>query len=79
MTADLATQVLDALCKIAPEIDPATVDRGAVLTDQLDIDSMDVQRFLAALATRFRVDIPESAVAQLTTIDQIVAYLDARR
>lgn len=79
MTDQLANEVLTALRKVAPEIDPATVDRRAPITEQLDLDSMDVQRFLAALGERYHVDIPEADVPRLDTIEAIVTYLEAHR
>lgn len=78
MTDDIATEVLAALRAIAPEIDPATVDRRAVLTEQYDLDSLDLQRFLAALGARYQLDIPDADVPSLGTIEQIVAYLAPR-
>jgi acyl carrier protein len=79
MTDDIANEVLATLRTIAPEVDPAAVDRRALLTEQLDLDSMDVQRFLAALGARYQVDIPEADLATLGTIDDIVAYLEQHR
>ena len=75
----LADEVLAILCKIAPDVDPTTVDRARPLPDQLDLDSMDYQMLLAALSTRYRVEIKEVDVPKLRSIDDLVAYLDARR
>lgn len=70
-----ADEVLAALRKIAPEMDPARIDRARPLADQLDIDSMDYLNFLIALSGRYGIDIPESEMAHLRSVDQIVAYL----
>jgi len=78
MTDDIATEVLATLHKIAPEIDPAAVARATPLTDQLDLDSMDYLRFLAALGARYQVDFPEADVATLRTVDDLVRYLEQR-
>ena len=75
----LADEVLAALCKIAPDVDPARVDRTRPLPDQLDLDSMDYQNLLAALSTRYTVDIKEVDVPKLRSIDDLVAYIAARR
>jgi acyl carrier protein len=72
---DLAADILAALHAVAPEVDPATVDRRTPLTDQLDLDSMDYVRFLSALSARHHVDIPDADVPRLRTIDEIAAYL----
>jgi acyl carrier protein len=78
MSPDIAAEVLAALRRIAPEIDPALVDRGVALTDQLDIDSMDFLELLTALGARFGIDIPEADAPRLRTVDDLVAYLTDR-
>jgi acyl carrier protein len=74
---DLATSVLTALHRIAPDVDPASVDHARPLVDQLDLDSMDYQNLLAALATEHHVAIPEEVVPTLRSVDDLVAYLAA--
>lgn len=78
MTRDLTADVFAALRTVAPEIDPATVDRRAVLVETLDIDSMDFLNFLEALAARVGIDIPEADYPKVRTVDEIVAYVAAR-
>jgi acyl carrier protein len=75
----LADEVLATLCKIAPDVDPATVDRAKPLPDQLDLDSMDYQNLLAALSTRYTVDIKAPDVPKLRSIEDLVAYIEAHR
>lgn len=75
--SDLADRVLATLHRIAPDVDPSTVDRHRPLVDQLDLDSMDYQNLLAALSTEHHVQIPETAIATLRTIDDIVAFVEA--
>lgn len=74
-----ADEVLAILCKIAPDVDPTGVDRAKPLPDQLDLDSMDYQNLLAALSTRYAVDIKEADVPKLRSIDDLVGYIEARR
>lgn len=73
----LADQILATLHRIAPDVDPATVDRAQPLVDQLDLDSMDYQNLLAALSTEHSIPIPESDVAGLRSIDDLVSYIGA--
>jgi acyl carrier protein len=75
---DLADRILATLHRIAPDVDPAAVDRARPLVEQLDLDSIDYQNFLAALATEHAVDIPERDVAGLRSIEDLVSYLAAR-
>jgi len=74
---DLADRVLGALHKIAPDVDPSTVDRARPLVDQLDLDSMDYQNLLAALSSEHAMAIPEADVGGLRTIEDLVHYIEA--
>jgi len=76
MTA-IADEILAALHRIAPDVDPASVDHARPLADQLDLDSMDYQNLLVALSTRYAMPIPEADVPALRSIDDLVHYVDA--
>jgi acyl carrier protein len=76
--APLRQIVLDALKRVAPEIDPATIDARLAFRDQLDLDSMDVLNFVLALHERLGVEIPEADYPRLATLDGAVAYLTAK-
>jgi acyl carrier protein len=75
----LADEVLAILCKIAPDVDPTKVDRASPLPDQLDLDSMDYQNLLAALGTRYEVDIKGADVPTLRSVNDLVAYVESHR
>ena len=75
---DIKKTVIDALTRIAPEIDPAAIESGASFRDQLDLDSMDFLNFVLALHDRLGVDIPEADYPHLSTLDGAVAYLAAK-
>lgn len=74
-----ADQILAMLHAIAPDVDPAAVDRHRPLADQLDLDSMDYQNLLAAISDRFAIAIPERDVARLRSIDDLVSYVTTPR
>lgn len=74
----IRARVHDALHRIAPEIDPAALDRGGDLRQQADIDSVDYLNFILALHESLGVDVPESDYPKLRTLDAIVGYLEAR-
>jgi len=76
---DLTDAVLTTLHRIAPDVDPATVDRSRPLVDQLDLDSIDYQNLLAALAREHQVAIPEAVVPTLRSVDDLVAFLADHR
>ena len=75
---ELRDAVLSSLGQVAPEADPATLDPGPPIADQLEIDSMDFLDFMVALSERTGVEVPERDYAQLASVDGCVAYLAAR-
>lgn len=79
MTRDeIRTAILSALADIAPETDPSTLAPRASLREELDIDSMDCLRLVAAIHKETGVDVPESDYPQIRTLDGCIEYL-ARR
>jgi acyl carrier protein len=72
---DLRALMLKALGDIAPEADLANVPPRADLREELDIDSMDFLRYVTALSKALNVPIPESAYADLFTLEGGVEYL----
>ncbi len=70
--------VIDALTRIAPEINPASIDANASFRDQLDLDSMDFLNFVLSLGDRLRVEIPEADYPRLSTLEGTVGYLAGR-
>ena len=77
--AALRSTVVTLLRKIAPELDPATLDGAEPLREQVDLDSMDFLNFLVSIEQRLGVSIPESDYEQLRTLDELVRYVGARR
>jgi acyl carrier protein len=75
---DVRRAVVEALTRIAPEIDPGSIQPDASFRDQLDLDSMDFLNFVLALHDRFGVDIPEADYRHLYTLEGAVAYLTSR-
>lgn len=75
---DLRAAVLDALRRIAPEMDPAVLDPDTALRAQLDIDSMDALNFFIRLHEKLGVEIPEADYPKLNTLNECVEYLAAK-
>lgn len=69
--------VADILGGIAPEADLSGVPGDADLREALDLDSMDVLNFVAALHERTGRPIPEADTLRLLTLDGVVAYFQA--
>lgn len=76
--AEIRGRIIEALSKIAPEIDPATIDDRQPLRDSLDLDSMDFLNLLITLARELHVEIPERDYSKLQSLSSLVEYLTAR-
>ncbi len=63
---------------MAPDIDRATLDNGALLREDLELDSMDILNIVIALNEATGINIPEQDYGELTTMAAIPRYLDAR-
>ena len=77
-TDDLRELVLDALTTIAPEADPATLDPGEDLREELDLDSMDELTMITELSERLGIDVPEADYPRLRSLQGAVEYLAGR-
>jgi acyl carrier protein len=75
---ELKDVVVQSLTRVAPEVDPASIQPGVNFRDQLDLDSMDFLNYVLALHDRLRIEIPETDYPRLTTLDGAVAYLASR-
>jgi len=73
----IADEILTMIHTIAPDVEPSSVDRVQPLTDQLDLDSMDYQNLLAAMATRYAIAIPEQDVPTLRSIADLEHYVQS--
>jgi acyl carrier protein len=71
-------QVLAALARVAPEIDPSRLRSDRPLREEVDLDSMDWLRFLGILHQATGVSIPETDYRDLDSVDAVVAYLRPR-
>jgi acyl carrier protein len=77
--AEIRAAVMGVLKSIAPEVEESELDPARPLRDQVDLDSMDWLNVIVALHERLKVDIPEADYAKLVTLQDLVAYLSARR
>jgi acyl carrier protein len=75
---EIRTVFFDVLGAIAPEADPAAIDAGKPLREQIDLDSMDWLNVIIRLHEVLGVDIPEKDYGELTTLNATVNYLVRR-
>lgn len=68
--------VLDAMRQIAPDIDPADVNRSGELREEFDIDSMDFLNLVTRLSKECSISIPESDYRSLGSLDALIEYLE---
>lgn len=76
--ATLQALLIDKLLEIAPEVSADEIELDEDLREQLEIDSMDVLNYAIALHQALGIDIPETDVPKLFTIQGGVAYLRER-
>lgn len=77
--ADIRAVVLATLKTIAPEVDEAQLRANRPLRSQVDLDSMDWLNFLVGLHQRLQVEIPEADYRRLVSLEDVVAYLAAKK
>ena len=75
---EIERTVVLALTAIAPEIDAASLKVDVPLRDQVDLDSMDILRFMIELHKACGVDVPEADYAKLASVTGAVDYLAPR-
>jgi acyl carrier protein len=74
---DAVAAVAKVMGQVAPEAELDLVDPAADLRAELDLDSMDFLNLVEGLKEETGVDIPESAYAQVRSLDGLAEYLMA--
>jgi acyl carrier protein len=67
-TASLAADQREALVRVAPDLDPATIGEDDHLQEDLELDSMDFLNLVSALHVRLGVAVPEADYPRLATV-----------
>jgi acyl carrier protein len=76
LTPQAALQVIiEAITRVAPDADVASVPPDAYLIEELETDSMDMLNIAARIYDETGVDIPERDFSKLLTLDEFTAYL----
>jgi acyl carrier protein len=74
---EIRKSVLELIHRIAPEQDLSGINPGENLREALDIDSFDFLSLLVAIHERLGVTVPESDYSKVSTLNDMVAYLEA--
>ena len=76
MDADrIRASLVESLRAVAPEVGPDELRPDRPLREQVDLDSMDWINFLTGMKLSLGVDVPESDYARLTTLDDMIRYV----
>jgi acyl carrier protein len=76
---EIKAAIFTALRKVAPESDPETLAPKENVRAVLDIDSYDFLNFLIGLSETVGVEVPEADYGKLVSLDDMTAYLSARK
>ena len=75
---EIRMSLLTSLLEVAPEISPDEVEDDVDLREELDLDSMDILRWVQGIHKTLGVEIPEEDYGRMATLEDAVAYV-ARR
>ena len=79
MTSDeIRSTLLACLSDVAPEIDPDELEDDTDLRDELDLDSMDILRWVQGIHKALSVNIPEEDYDKIGTLGDAVDYVATR-
>lgn len=73
--SDIERRVLEAFLEVAPDVDPAKIERDVAFRDQFDFDSMDTLNFAIGLHKAFDVEVPEADYRDLASLSKVVEYI----
>jgi acyl carrier protein len=71
----LEESIYAAIIRVAPEVDPRTLDPRIALRDQVEMDSVDFLGFVLDLERRLGLKVPELDYPRLASIAGCIAYL----
>jgi len=73
--AEIRALILELICEIAPEADPAAARDQDDIREAFDLDSMDFINLVAAIHNRTKINIPESDYNKIFVLKNSVAYV----
>lgn len=77
-TERIRTTLLACLSDVAPEIDTDAIEDDMDLRDELDLDSMDILRWVQGIHKALGVEIPEEDYGRIATLGDAVDYVATR-
>lgn len=73
ITADHVRAEMKKLVAIVTEREPEEVADGALLVEDLGVDSLMAMEVMVTVDKKFKIDIPEEEFAKIKTVDDAVA------
>lgn len=79
MTNDeIRATLLACLSDVAPETSDEEVEDDMDLRDELDLDSMDILRWVQGIHRALNVEIPEEDYGKIATLRDAIGYVASR-
>jgi acyl carrier protein len=79
MTRDeIHATLLKCLTDVAPDIVNEEIEDDADLRDELDLDSMDILRWVQGIHKALGVEIPEEDYGKIASFEDAISYVAAR-
>jgi len=79
MTSDeIRAILLKCLTDVAPDIADEEIEDDADLRDELDLDSMDILRWVQGIHKALGVEIPEEDYGRIASFEDAISYVAAR-
>ena len=75
---EIRSTLLRCLHDVAPELAEEEIKDDVDLRDDLDLDSMDMLRWVQGIHKALGVEIPEEDYGNITTIENAIGYVSAR-
>ncbi|KPK14651.1 MAG: phosphopantetheine-binding protein [Myxococcales bacterium SG8_38] len=75
---DIRSTLLTCLSDVAPEVDTEALEDDTDLRDELDLDSMDILRWVQGIHKALGVEIPEEDYGKVVTLGDAIDYVSAR-
>ena len=76
---EIRSTLLNCLTDVAPEVADEEIEDDMDLRDELDLDSMDILRWVQGIHKALSVEIPEEDSGKIGTLEDAVTYVAERR
>ena len=76
---EIRSTLLNCLTDVAPEVADEEIEDDMYLRDELDLDSMDILRWVQGIHKALSVEIPEEDYGKIGTLEDAVNYVAERR